>query len=117
LDRSKGYVLALLQDRVGEVGGFVERCRAVLAMIYGIMFPLNPAPEGFTALMKKFCSVEAIRERVRQQLIGGAKVALAFIRIHQPYINLEVIGRGLPPPPGGRCGVPGIKIIQICYVN
>jgi hypothetical protein len=30
------------------------------------MFFLNPAPGGFTALMKKFCIVEAIQERVRQ---------------------------------------------------
>lgn len=99
-DRAKGYVLTLLQDRVGEVGRFAERCRAALAMVYGTMFPLNPAPEGLEALMHKFRSSEAIQDLVREQMVGGARVALAFVRVHHPQIDLEVVGKGLPPPPG-----------------
>jgi hypothetical protein len=88
--------MALLQDQVEEVGGFVERCCTVFAMIYDIMFPQNPIPKGFTTLMKKFCCVKAIQERVRQQMIGGSRTSLGFVQVHHPQIDLEIVGSGLP---------------------
>ena len=39
---------------------------------------------------------------MREQLIGGAKVALAFVRVHYPSLDLKVVGWGLPLTPGGR---------------
>ena len=51
--------------------------------------------------MRKFCRGEAIHDFVREQLIGGARVALAFVHVHHPHIDLKVVGRGLPPAPGG----------------
>ncbi|KAM0844478.1 hypothetical protein ACQ4PT_057038 [Festuca glaucescens] len=60
------------------------------------------ALEGIAALMRKFFSVRAIKDCIRQQLIGGARVALGFVRVHHPQINLEVIGSGLPPSPDDR---------------
>jgi hypothetical protein len=50
--------------------------------------------------MKLFCRGKAVRGLVREQIVGrglGARVALAFMRVHLPAINLEVVGRGLPP--------------------
>ena len=34
--------------------------------------------------------------------MAGAIVALACVRVHHPHIDLEVIGRGLPPQPDGE---------------
>jgi hypothetical protein len=50
--------------------------------------------------MKKFCYVEAIRECVQQQMIRGARVALGFMHVHHPQIDLEVVESILPSPPG-----------------
>jgi hypothetical protein len=47
--------------------------------------------------MKLFCRGKAVRGLVREQIVTGARVALAFMRVHLPAINLEVVGRGLPP--------------------
>ena len=65
-DRAKGYVLAMLQDRVNQVGEFVECCRSALALVHDALFPLNPAPQGLAALMQKFCRGEAIHDFVRE---------------------------------------------------
>ena len=100
-DRPKGYVLALLQDRVEQVSEFIECCRSALAMVHDALFPLNPASQGLAPLMRKFCRGEAIYDFVREQLIAGAKPALAFVHVHHPGIDLKVVGRGLPPAPGG----------------
>ena len=100
-DRSRGHILATLQDRVGQVEEFVECCRSALAVVHSALFPLDEAPQGLYHLMRKFRRGEAIFDFVREQLIGGAKVALAFVRVHHPRIDLEVVGSGLPPPPGG----------------
>jgi hypothetical protein len=98
-NRSNGYVLALLQDWVGEVGGLVERFRAILARIYSTMFPLNPAIEGLSALMKTFHSVRRIENLVRHQMIVGSHVALAFVRAHYPKIDMKLIGGWAPHAP------------------
>ena len=96
-DRAKGRVLALLQDRVGQVSSLAERCRSALSCIYRALFPLNVEPEGLRGLLARFGNMESVKDAVRAQLIGGAKVALAFARVHYPGIDLRMIGKGLPP--------------------
>ena len=65
-DMPKGYVLALLQDRVEHVSEFVESCRAALAMVHDALFLLNPAPQGLTPLMRRFCHGEAVYDFVQE---------------------------------------------------
>ena len=101
-DREKGHVLALLQDRVGQVGDFVERCRRALTLVHDALFPLNPLPQGLHNLLRHFRKVLRIHQFVRDQLIGGARVALAWVRVHHPRVNLQKIARGLSPTPNGE---------------
>ena len=37
-----------------------------------------------------------MRQKVREQLINGAIVALAFVRVHCPNLDIAKICRGLP---------------------
>jgi len=101
LNRTRGYLRATLQDRVAQVRTLAESCQSALALVHRTMFPLNEQPRGFGALMRKFHNGEAIKGFVRAQLVAGARVALAFARVHHPSLNLEEVGRGLPAPPGG----------------
>jgi len=101
LNRTRGYLLATLQDRVAQVRNLAESCKSALALVHRAMFPLNEQPRGFGALMRKFQNGEAIKGFVRAQLIAGAQVALAFARVHHPSLDLDEIGRGPPAPPGG----------------
>src|SRR5664279_999739 len=73
LDRTKGFVLATLQDRVAQVRTFAESCRSALALVHSAMFPLNEQPQGFGALVRKFRNGEAIMGFVREQLVIGAR--------------------------------------------
>jgi len=95
-EQAKAYVLSVLQEQVSQVGNFVESFHSAMAAMYRTMFPLNPQPQRFEDLTKKFSSVRRIKALVREQLIGGAKVALAFVRAHHPNIELGAIGRSLP---------------------
>jgi hypothetical protein len=70
-------------------------------MVWNTMFPRDPQPEGLVALMERFRGVEVVRRYIRLQLVAGAKVALAFVRIQHPGIDLEAISGDLPLPPGG----------------
>ena len=38
---------------------------------------------------------------MREQLISGANVALAFVRSHLPHLDLKRIAMGPAPLPGG----------------
>ena len=91
-------MLVSLQDRVNQVGSFVESCRSTLELVFTALFPLNPAPQGLANLMRRFLQGGAIEGFVREQLEAGARFALALVRIHHSRINLEDISRG--PPPG-----------------
>ena len=51
--------------------------------------------------MAKFRRGRAARLFVREQLIGGAMVALAFTRVHYPEIDLGLIGDGPVSSDGG----------------
>src|SRR5664279_5225549 len=94
LDRTRGFLLATLQDRVAQVRILAESCQSALALVHCAMFPLNEQPRGFGALMRKFRNGEAIKGFVRAQLVAGARVSLAFVRVHHPSLDLEEVGRG-----------------------
>ena len=64
-DRSKAAAVVKFQDRVEQVHGFFERCRASLAMVWGTLFPLNPLPPTLLALMAKFKDAAEVRTLVR----------------------------------------------------
>jgi hypothetical protein len=98
---SPQYVLALLQEQDEQVGKFAERCRAALAMVYSDLFPLNPSPQGRKGLMREFCNGAAIHNSIRAQLVADATMALAFVRVHYPRVDLLAFGKGLPPVPDG----------------
>ena len=100
-DHRRCYTIVLLQDRVSEVGEFIECCRSALAMVYNTMFPRNPQPEGLAGLMEKFKHVEDIHRFIRNQLVAGAKVALSWVHVHHPRIDLEAVSQGLPARRGG----------------
>ena len=92
-------MLVLLQNRAWRVAIVLETCRLALYRVNQALFPLNEQPEGLSALLEKFRKGKAIKRFVREQLIGGANVALAFVRTHYPNIDLKKIARG--PVPGG----------------
>ena len=51
--------------------------------------------------MQKIMNGEAIHKFVRVQLVGGAKVALSWVRLHYPMIDLDKVSRSLLAPPDG----------------
>ena len=50
---------------------------------------MNAQPSRLSQPLKIFRSPEEMKWRVRHQLLGGAKVALAFVRVHNPNINFQ----------------------------
>ena len=91
-DRYRAFVLATLQSRVNQVVAFVESCKEALSAAFRAMYPLNTQLMRLGQLLKIFRSPEDMKWCVRHQLIGGAKVALAFVRAHYPllvYQNLH----------------------------
>ena len=79
--------MATLQARVNQVQSFVESCRDALSIVYRAMYPLNIQPSRLSQMLRIFRSPEDMKACVRHQLIGGAKVALAFVRVHNPSLN------------------------------
>jgi hypothetical protein len=100
-DWSKAMKLTLLQDRIAQAGVLVESCRSALALVHEAMFPLNDQPEGLPALLDRFENGNAVYSFVREHLLCGAVVALAFVRAHYPEVDLEIL-KTLPPSPNGR---------------
>ena len=90
-DPSRGRVLAVLQDRIGQVTSFARACRSVLALVYKALFPLDPQPHGLGALMARFRNGKAAQSFIRTQLVSGATYALAFVHRRHPYIVLRGI--------------------------
>ena len=99
MDRARA--LALLQDRVGQVTTYLESCRAAFALVHRVMFPLNAQPVGLPALMERFRNGHAIYSFVRQHLMCGANVALSFVRVRYPNIDMGLVGT-LPETPSGH---------------
>jgi hypothetical protein len=90
-------------------------------MIYNAMFPRNEQPQGLHALMEKFMHVGEIHRYIRLQLVAGAKVALSWVHVHHPRIDLLEVAQFLPAPPGGvinmephyaAARIPAIRIIR-----
>ena len=57
--------------------------------VRGAMYPLNPPFNLLSQLLRVFKSPEELKKCVRHQLIGGAKVALAFMRVHNPSLSFR----------------------------
>ena len=68
-----------VMDSPAAPGKQLESCRLALFRVHETLFPLNEQPQGLVALLKKFRKGKAIKKFVREQLISGANVALAFV--------------------------------------
>ena len=90
-DRSRTSVLVQFQDHVEQVHSFFWTCRDKLAMVYRTMFPLNAQPNTLPQLFERFKSPAEVRKLVRNQLIAGAEVALAFVHDADPTLDLTLI--------------------------
>jgi hypothetical protein len=91
----------VLQDRISQASSLAESSRAALALIHQVMFPLNNQPEGVSDLLNHFENGEAIYGFVHEHLRCGALVALSFVRVHYPDVDMELLKR-LPQTPSGR---------------
>jgi hypothetical protein len=101
VDHSKALKLTILQDRIAQAEILDETSHSALALVHEAMFPLNNQPEGLPALLDRFKNGDAIYSFVREHLRCRALVALSFMRIHYPEIDLELL-KTLPPTPSGR---------------
>jgi hypothetical protein len=52
VDRSKAEILTVLQDQISQAGALAETCRAALATVHRVMFPLNDQPSGLPDLLR-----------------------------------------------------------------
>ena len=77
-------------------------------MIYNTMFPRNPTLKDFTELMGKFSHVTDIHNFVKLQLVAGAKIALAWVRVHKPTLDIDAISQGFPAQQGRR----GVRMVH-----
>jgi hypothetical protein len=103
-DRSKAMKLTILQDRVAQAGVLAETSRTALKLVHKVMFPLNNQPEGLPALLDQFENGDAVYRFICEHLRCGALVALSFVRVHYPKIDLELLKK-LPPTPIGRVDI------------
>jgi hypothetical protein len=78
-----------------------KTCRSALAVVHKVMFPLNDQPDGLPALLRWFDNGEAIYWFLRRHLHCGTQVALSFMRIRYPEVDMDLVKR-LPLTPSGR---------------
>ena len=90
-DCDRRLALTLLQDRVGYVHNLIEKFRSTLSAVYKTLFPQNSPVETLGGLWQEFAMPWCVKALVREQTIGGARLAFAFSRAHYPSINLERI--------------------------
>ena len=95
-NKSKGSVLARMLDRTWRAALLLEGCRKTLWQINRVFFPHNEQPSGLVALLELFREGKALKKIVRAQLVGGANVALAYVRMHRPHLPLQKVLDGLP---------------------
>ena len=100
-DRRKGYIMASLQARVNQVVSFVDRCRESLMAVREAMYPLNAPITRLSQLLKLFSSADNLKRCVRHQLVGGATIALAFVRVCQPSFPFKDLHK-LPTAAGNK---------------
>jgi hypothetical protein len=70
-------------------------------LVHEAMFPLNNQLKGLPALLDRFENGDAVYSFMREHLRCGALVALSFMHIHYPEVDLELL-KMLPPSPSGR---------------
>ena len=83
-------------DRAWRAALLLEGCRKTLWQINRVYFPHNEQPNGLAALLERFCEGKALKEIVHAQLVAGANVALAYVRMHRPHLPLNKVVDGLP---------------------
>jgi hypothetical protein len=91
----------VLQDQISQASSLAESSRAALALVHQVMFPLNNQPKGLSDLLNRFKNGEAIYGFVHEHLWCGALVALSFVHVHYPKVDMELL-KGLPQTPSGR---------------
>jgi len=95
-NKSRGSILARMLDRTWRAAVLLEGCRKTLWQINKVYFPHNEQPNGLTALLERFREGGALKEVVHAQLVAGANVALAYVRMHRPNLPLHKVLDGLP---------------------
>ena len=95
-NKSEGGVLARMLDRTWRAALLLEGCRRTLMQINRVYFPHNEQPTGLAALLEMYRKGKALKEVVLAQLVGGANVALAYVRMHRPHLPLDRVLDGLP---------------------
>ena len=65
-------------------------------MVQRSLFPLNPVPPTPEGLFSWYRNPRQVRQKVREQLVNGAIVALAFVRVNCPSLDIAKICRGFP---------------------
>jgi hypothetical protein len=100
-DRSKALKLTILLDRITQAGILAETSHSALVLVHEAMFPLNNQPEGLPALLDRFENGDDVYSFIREHLRCGALVALSFVRVYYPEIDLELL-KTLSPTPSGR---------------
>ena len=85
------------QDHVQQTREFIECYRSMLSTIFNALFPRNPQPQRLEELLEIFQNREDIHQLIKTQLVAGARLALAWVRTHQPRIDLNTISQGFPP--------------------
>jgi hypothetical protein len=101
VSRLKAIKLTVLQDRITQARALAESSHAALAIVHQAMFPLNNQPKGLPTLLSQFENGEAIYRFVHEHLQCEALVALSFVRVHYPEVDMELVKK-LPPTPSGR---------------
>ena len=95
-NKSRGSVLARMLDRTWRAAVLLEGCRKTLWQINRAYFSHNEQPNGLAALLERFREGSALKEVVHTQLVAGANVALAYVRMHRTNLPLYKVLDGLP---------------------
>ena len=83
-------------DRTWRAAFLIESCRKTLWHIHRVYFPHNGQPHVLAALLERFREGDALKEVVNTELVAGANMALAYVRLHRPNLPLERVLGGLP---------------------
>ena len=95
-NRLRGRILTCILNRTWRAAFLLEGCRKTLWHIHRVYFPPNGQPHGLAALLERFRGGAALKEVVNAQLVAGANVALAYVRLHRSNLPLERLLGGLP---------------------
>lgn len=87
-DSDRGYVLALLQDRAARAKACLISCRQIMTDIHRALFPNMPVLDGLRGLVHLFTDSAVIKSYIHEQLVTGATVGLAFVRLRYPGLDL-----------------------------